>query len=125
MGYTNSTPHYHLPQFLMTDSAKWTTDINEAFATIDNQMYENNNAAGGKELEKRVDDLETETTDLSGTVAEHDADIVLVRNRVADLEVKVSALQNGQSQDEKSIDALQNQINHILIRLDKIERRLS
>lgn len=36
MSYTNQTQHYGLPQYVGTDVPAWLTDINGAFAAIDN-----------------------------------------------------------------------------------------
>lgn len=38
MSYTNQTQHYGLPQYVGTDVPAWLTDINGAFATIDQGM---------------------------------------------------------------------------------------
>ena len=35
MAHTNSTPNYHLPQFLGTDKPAWLTDVNNAMSDID------------------------------------------------------------------------------------------
>ena len=45
MGYTNTTTHYELPQYVATDKPKYLTDFNETMAAIDSQMYENAQAA--------------------------------------------------------------------------------
>ena len=38
MSYTNQTQHYGLPQYVGTDVPAWLTDVNSAFATIDQGM---------------------------------------------------------------------------------------
>lgn len=38
MSFTNQTQHYGLPQYVGTDVPAWLTDINTAFATIDQGM---------------------------------------------------------------------------------------
>lgn len=38
MSYTNQTQHYGLPQYVGTDVPAWLTDVNGAFATIDQGM---------------------------------------------------------------------------------------
>lgn len=45
MGYTNTTTHYGLPQYVATDKPKYLTDFNETMAAIDTQMYANAQAA--------------------------------------------------------------------------------
>lgn len=45
MGYTNTTTHYELPQYVATDKPKYLTDFNETMAAIDTQMYTNAQAA--------------------------------------------------------------------------------
>ena len=45
MGYTNTTTHYSLPQYVATDKPKYLTDFNETMAAIDTQMYTNAQAA--------------------------------------------------------------------------------
>lgn len=39
MAHTNSTTHYHYPQFIGTDKPGWLTDINNAFSGIDGDIY--------------------------------------------------------------------------------------
>ena len=39
MAHTNSTTHYHLPQFLTGDKPAWLTDVNNAYADIDNAIF--------------------------------------------------------------------------------------
>lgn len=41
MGYTNTTTHYLLPQYVATDKPKYLTDFNETMVAIDTQMYTN------------------------------------------------------------------------------------
>ena len=45
MGYTNTTTHYSLPQYVATDKPKYLTDFNETMVAIDTQMYTNAQAA--------------------------------------------------------------------------------
>ena len=45
MGYTNTTTHYSLPQYVATDKPKYLTDFNETMTAIDTQMYTNAQAA--------------------------------------------------------------------------------
>ena len=45
MGYTNTTTHYSLPQYVATDKPKYLTDFNETMQAIDTQMYANAQAA--------------------------------------------------------------------------------
>ena len=45
MGYTNTTTHYELPQYVATDKPKYLTDFNETMVAIDTQMYANAQAA--------------------------------------------------------------------------------
>ena len=45
MGYTNTTSHYGLPQYVATDKPKYLTDYNETMVAIDTQMYANAQAA--------------------------------------------------------------------------------
>lgn len=39
MSHTNSTPNYNLPQFLTSDKPAWLTDVNNAYADIDNGIH--------------------------------------------------------------------------------------
>lgn len=45
MGFTNTTTHYSLPQYIGSDKPKYLTDFNETMAAIDTQMYANAQAA--------------------------------------------------------------------------------
>ena len=45
MGYTNTTSHYNLPQYVATDKPKYLTDFNQTMEAIDAQMYTNAQAA--------------------------------------------------------------------------------
>ena len=45
MGFTNTTAHYSLPQYLATDKPKYLTDFNQTMEAIDTQMYTNAQAA--------------------------------------------------------------------------------
>lgn len=45
MGYTNTTSHYALPQYVATDKPKYLTDFNQTMEAIDTQMYTNAQAA--------------------------------------------------------------------------------
>lgn len=45
MGYTNTTSHYSLPQYVATDKPKYLTDFNQTMEAIDTQMYTNAQAA--------------------------------------------------------------------------------
>ena len=45
MGYTNTTAHYELPQYVATDKPKYLTDFNQTMEAIDTQMYTNAQAA--------------------------------------------------------------------------------
>lgn len=45
MGYSNTTTHYSLPQYVATDKPKYLTDFNETMVAIDTQMYTNAQAA--------------------------------------------------------------------------------
>lgn len=49
MAYSNTTPHYGLPQFVASDEPSWLTDVNEAMLAIDTQM--NKNASSGGDAE--------------------------------------------------------------------------
>ncbi len=45
MGFTNTTSHYNLPQYVATDKPKYLTDFNQTMEAIDTQMYTNAQAA--------------------------------------------------------------------------------
>lgn len=45
MGFTNTTSHYGLPQYVATDKPKYLTDFNQTMEAIDTQMYINAQAA--------------------------------------------------------------------------------
>lgn len=45
MGFTNTTAHYSLPQYVATDKPKYLTDFNQTMEAIDTQMYTNAQAA--------------------------------------------------------------------------------
>lgn len=44
MSHTNKTVHYDLPQFIASDKGTWLGDLNTAFADIDAQMFQNEQA---------------------------------------------------------------------------------
>lgn len=44
MSHTNKTVHYDLPQFIASDKGTWLGDLNTAFADIDTQMFQNEQA---------------------------------------------------------------------------------
>lgn len=45
MGFTNTTSHYGLPQYVATDKPKYLTDFNQTMEAIDTQMYINAQSA--------------------------------------------------------------------------------
>lgn len=53
MAHTNSTPNYHLPQFVSSDKPAWLVDVNAAYADIDTGM---------KRAQDTADDAKSDAT---------------------------------------------------------------
>ena len=79
MGYTNTTTHYSLPQYLATDKPKYLTDFNQTREAIDTQMYTNAQAAAtadGKAVAAKdtadgaVTSIGTLNTQINGDVSD-------------------------------------------------------
>ena len=79
MGYTNTTTHYSLPQYVATDKPKYLTDFNETMTAIDTQMYTNAQAAAtadGKAVAAKdvadgaVSSIGTLNTQINGDVSD-------------------------------------------------------
>lgn len=79
MGYTNTTSHYSLPQYVATDKPKYLTDFNQTMEAIDTQMYANAQAAAtadGKAVTAKdtadgaVSSIGTLNTQINGDVSD-------------------------------------------------------
>ena len=79
MGYTNTTSHYSLPQYVATDKPKYLTDFNQTMEAIDTQMYVNAQAAAtadGKAVSAKdtadgaVSSIATLNTQINGDVSD-------------------------------------------------------
>ena len=79
MGYTNTTSHYSLPQYVATDKPKYLTDFNQTMEAIDTQMYVNAQAAAtadGKAVSAKdtadgaVASIGTLNTQINGDVSD-------------------------------------------------------
>ena len=79
MGYTNTTSHYSLPQYVATDKPKYLTDFNQTMEAIDTQMYTNAQAAAtadGKAVTAKdtadgaVSSIATLNTQINGDVSD-------------------------------------------------------
>jgi hypothetical protein len=79
MGYTNTTTHYSLPQYVATDKPKYLTDFNQTMEAIDTQMYTNAQAAAtadGKAVAAKdtadgaVSSIGTLNTQINGDVSD-------------------------------------------------------
>lgn len=79
MGYTNTTTHYSLPQYVATDKPKYLTDFNQTMDAIDTQMYANAQAAAtadGKAVAAKdtadgaVTSIGTLNTQINGDVSD-------------------------------------------------------
>lgn len=79
MGFTNTTSHYNLPQYVATDKPKYLTDFNQTMEAIDTQMYTNAQAAAtadGKAVAAKdtadgaVSSIGTLNTQINGDVSD-------------------------------------------------------
>lgn len=79
MGFTNTTAHYSLPQYVATDKPKYLTDFNQTMEAIDTQMYTNAQAAAtadGKAVAAKdvadgaVSSIGTLNTQINGDVSD-------------------------------------------------------
>ena len=103
MGYTNTTTHYALPQYVATDKPKYLTDFNETMVAIDTQMYTNAQAAatadgkavsakdtadgavasiGTLNVQINGDPEDPNDTGLSGQVSDIDTDLNTVQSLI-------------------------------------------
>lgn len=57
MSFSDGTRHYGLPQFQPLDTPTWYGDINEAFHTIDEEMYQNSMNNSGVALREEVESI--------------------------------------------------------------------
>lgn len=59
MSFTNSTPNYHLPQYVQSDKPAYLSDFNNAMDTIDTAMHENsvNTSQGSADLQGAINQL--------------------------------------------------------------------
>lgn len=59
MSFTNSTPNYHLPQYVQSDKPAYLSDFNNAMDTIDTAMHDNsvNTSQGSADLQVAINQL--------------------------------------------------------------------
>lgn len=96
MGATNKTTNYELPQFIGTDSPKWLTDINGAFAAIDAAIYA---------AKSEADANATNISSLQSTVSGQTGDI-------SDLSTAVSGLRTDVDGNTGSINTINSLIGN-------------
>lgn len=82
MSFSKQTTNYGLPQWIGTDSPQFLTDMNEAFATIDNQMKVN--SEGGEDVSNELRDIRQTVTDVQGEVSNLQTDLTAVTNTAND-----------------------------------------
>lgn len=82
MSFSKQTTNYGLPQWIGTDSPQFLTDMNEAFATIDNQMKVN--SEGGEDVSNELRDIRQTVMDVQGEVSNLQTDLTAVTNTAND-----------------------------------------
>ena len=111
MSHTKSTTHYSFPQFVASDTPAWLTDINQAFSSIDSEIYarqqtiaSNTDAITGHtaqiqtindkltadeqdiaNLTGRVSTAETNINNNTGLIATHTSQISSLANQLTNL----------------------------------------
>lgn len=89
MSFSKQTPNYGLPQWIGTDSPQFLTDMNEAFATIDNQMKVN--SEGGEDVSNELREIRQTVTDVQGEVAGIQGDLTAVTQTANDAKADAAA----------------------------------
>lgn len=82
MSFSKQTPNYGLPQWIGTDSPQFLTDMNEAFATIDNQMKVN--SEGGEDVSNELREIRQTVTGVQGEVSNIRTDLTEVTKTAND-----------------------------------------
>lgn len=89
MSFSKQTPNYGLPQWIGTDSPQFLTDMNEAFATIDNQMKVN--SEGGEDVSNELREIRQTVTDVQGEISNIRTDLTAVTNTANDAKEDAAA----------------------------------
>lgn len=79
MAFTNETANLHLPQWIGSDTPDWLTDVNNAFAAIDEGVTANKEKVEG--LEGAAVSLNNEMEALTEAVHNNAANIVTLNNQ--------------------------------------------
>lgn len=118
MGYSKGTRYYNLPQFQPNDSAKWTSDINEAFATIDEVMHTNEGNSGGGDVYERIDALELANTSVS-------TELNKLKNNDTLLDGEIAGIQSRLTSVSEKADTASEQVTSINRRIEEVNSTLS
>lgn len=89
MSFSKQTPNYGLPQWIGTDSPQFLTDMNEAFATIDNQMKVN--SEGGEDVSNELREIRQTVTDVQGEISNIRTDLTAVTTTANDAKEDAAA----------------------------------
>lgn len=89
MSFSKQTPNYGLPQWIGTDSPQFLTDMNEAFATIDNQMKVN--SEGGEDVSNELREIRQTVTDVQGDISNIRTDLTAVTTTANDAKEDAAA----------------------------------
>lgn len=111
MSYTNTTPHYNLPQYIGTDKPTMLGDFNSAMEVIDAQMYKNSQSAQESVasvagLQTKVDTLTTSVTNANANVSQLEQQSTTLENNVQTVSTNAnSALSDAQSAQQAANNA--------------------
>lgn len=117
MAHTNSTAHYHLPQYIGTDIINPLVDTNQAYEDIDTALYEQGQGVAGVvddidalKIQNGDSALDTTAQTLSGAINELKSGADALGIRVTDSETDISTLQTQMSTATGNITTLNTSV---------------
>lgn len=111
MSHTNSTTHYSFPQFVANDTPAWLTDINQAFSSIDSEIY-----ARQQTIASNTDAITGHTAQIqtiNDKLTADEQDIANLTGRVASAETNIANNTSLLSTHTTQISSLANQITQL------------
>lgn len=111
MSHTNNTTHYSFPQFVANDTPAWLTDVNQAFSSIDAEIF-----ARQQTIASNTDAITGHTAQIqtiNDKLSADELDIANLTGRVASAETNIANNTSLLSTHTTQISSLANQITQL------------
>lgn len=123
MSYSNSTPHYGLPQYIGSDKPTYLGDANEAYNKIDEKIFESitiaNQAKASAESSAGIGES------VVTTVNANTASIATIQNKITDIDTvkqnasQVPVIKNTVENMQDSVSNMEMLVNELSTRLNR------